>query len=119
MLRLFDLGGYPPESNYLFLGNYIDRGKYSIETICLLFAYKIKYPENFFLLRGDHENWEANQIYGFYDECKFLLMSHLNKGKIRYNVMLWKKFADVFDWLPVAALIDDKIFCIHGGLSPE
>lgn len=108
LLRLFDYGGYPPEANYLFLGDYVDRGKQSLETICLLLAYKIKYPENFFLLRGNHECASINRIYGFYDECKR-----------RFNVRLWKTFTDCFNCLPVAALIDDKILCMHGGLSPE
>jgi len=108
LLRLFEYGGYPPEANYLFLGDYVDRGKQSLETICLLLAYKIKYPENFFLLRGNHECASINRIYGFYDECKR-----------RYNIKLWKVFTDCFNCLPVAALIDDKILCMHGGLSPE
>lgn len=108
LLRLFEYGGFPPDANYLFLGDYVDRGTQSLETICLLLAYKIKYPENFFLLRGNHECASINRIYGFYDECKR-----------RYNIKLWKTFTDCFNTLPVAAIIDDKIFCIHGGLSPE
>lgn len=108
LLRLFECGGLPPESNYLFLGDYVDRGSQSIESICLLLAYKIKYPLNFFLLRGNHESAIINRIYGFYDECKK-----------RYSIKLWKVFGDCFNCLPVAALIDDKILCMHGGLSPE
>nr|GMD18861.1 serine/threonine-protein phosphatase PP1 isozyme 2 [Ipomoea batatas] len=108
LLRLLEYGGFPPESNYLFLGDYVDRGKQSLETICLLLAYKIKYPENFFLLRGNHECASINRIYGFYDECKR-----------RFNVRLWKAFTECFNCLPVAALIDDKILCMHGGLSPD
>lgn len=68
LLRLFEYGGFPPESNYLFLGDYVDRGKQSLETICLLLAYKIKYPENFFLLRGNHECASINRIYGYVNE---------------------------------------------------
>ena len=108
LLRLFEYGGFPPEANYLFLGDYIDRGKQSLETVCLLLAYKIKYPENFFLLRGNHECASINRIYGFYDECKR-----------RHGIKLWKIFTDCFNCLPIAALIDDKILCMHGGLSPE
>ncbi|CAN1729241.1 Serine/threonine-protein phosphatase PP1 [Linum perenne] len=108
LLRLFEYGGLPPQANYLFLGDYVDRGKQSLETICLLLAYKIKYPENFFLLRGNHECASINRIYGFFDECKR-----------RFNVRLWKTFTDCFNCLPVAALIDEKILCMHGGLSPD
>ena len=69
LIKIFKNGGFPPESNYLFLGDYVDRGKNSLETMMLLMCYKIKYPENFFLLRGNHEAAEINKLYGFYDEC--------------------------------------------------
>ncbi|CAD5121000.1 DgyrCDS9544 [Dimorphilus gyrociliatus] len=85
LLRLFEYGGFPPESNYLFLGDYVDRGK-----------------------QGNHECASINRIYGFYDECKR-----------RYNIKLWKTFTDCFNCLPIAAIIDEKIFCCHGGLSPD
>jgi len=108
LLRLFEYGGFPPEANYLFLGDYVDRGKQSLETVCLLLAYKVKFPENFFLLRGNHECASINRIYGFYDECKR-----------RYSVKLWRTFTTCFNTLPVSAVVDDKILCMHGGLSPE
>mmetsp|Transcript_22859 Transcript_22859/g.38139 ORF Transcript_22859/g.38139 Transcript_22859/m.38139 type:complete len:306 (-) Transcript_22859:229-1146(-) len=108
MLRLFEIGGFPPESNYIFLGDYVDRAKQSIEVITLAICYKIKYPESFFLLRGNHECASLNRIYGFYDECKR-----------RYSVKLWRIFADCFNCMPVAAVVEDKILCMHGGLSPD
>jgi len=108
LLRIFEYCGTPEDQNYLFMGDYVDRGKNSIETVLLLLAYKAKYYENFFLLRGNHESSQINRLYGFFDECKR-----------RYSVKLWKTFGDVFNFLPVSAVIDDRIICMHGGLSPE
>lgn len=108
LLNLFEKAWVPPDSNYLFLGDYIDRGKHSLETICLLMCFKIKYPENFFMLRGNHECASINKIYWFYDDCKR-----------RYSVKLWKTFTDFFNCLPIVACIDDKILCMHWGISPE
>lgn len=107
LIRMFEMCGFPPNSNYLFLGDYVDRGKQSLETILLLLCYKLKYPENFFLLRGNHECANVTRVYGFYDECKR-----------RCNVKTWKTFIDCFNTLPIASIVAGKIFCVHGGLSP-
>ncbi|ODM88336.1 Serine/threonine-protein phosphatase PP1-beta catalytic subunit [Orchesella cincta] len=101
LLRLFEYGGFPPEANYLFLGDYVDRGKQSLETICLLLAYKIKYLKTFFF---SGETTSAR------------LSIDLRR---RFNIKLWKTFTDCFNCLPIAAIIDEKIFCCHGGLSPD
>jgi serine/threonine-protein phosphatase PP1 catalytic subunit len=106
LLRLFECGGHPPTSRYLFLGDYVDRGRQSIETICLLLCFKIKYPSDIFLLRGNHESASVNRIYGFYDECKK-----------RLSLKVYKRFCDVFNVMPVCALIEGKILCMHGGLA--
>ncbi|CAI7674308.1 unnamed protein product [Penicillium viridicatum] len=108
LIRIFQTCGSPPESNYLFLGNYIGRGKRGLETILLLLCYKIKYPENVFLLRGNHECGSVCRVSGFYDECKW-----------RHNKNIWKYFIDTFNCLPFAAIVSGKIFCVHGGLSPS
>nr|AAO42661.1 GH12873p [Drosophila melanogaster] len=108
LLRIFQQCGVPPLSNYLFLGDYVDRGHCSIETLSLLLTYKLRYPETFFLLRGNHESADLNRVYGFFDECKR-----------RYSIKLWRSFVDCYDCMPVAAIIADRIFCVHGGLSPD
>ena len=108
LIRMFEMCGFPPNANFLFLGDYVDRGKQSLETILLLFCYKLKFPENFFLLRGNHECANVTRVYGFYDECKR-----------RCNIKIWKTFIDAFNCLPIAAIVAGKIFCVHGGLSPS
>jgi len=108
LLRVFEVGSPPPKTKYLFLGDYVDRGNQGIETLCLMLSYKVLYPKHFFMLRGNHECASITRIYGFYDECKR-----------RYSVKLWSSIIHIFNMLPFAATISQRIFCVHGGLSPE
>uniref|UniRef100_A0A8R1HSN6 Serine/threonine-protein phosphatase n=1 Tax=Caenorhabditis japonica TaxID=281687 RepID=A0A8R1HSN6_CAEJA len=111
LMNMFVLLGRPPEVVYVFTGDYVDRGAMSLECIMLLFAYKICYPENIYLLRGNHEIARVNKKYGFYDECI---------GAIpKYGEEVWALFQRCFNNLPIAALIATKILCMHGGLSPS
>ncbi|TKR77036.1 hypothetical protein L596_018085 [Steinernema carpocapsae] len=109
VLRLFDRCGFPPTVNYLFLGDYVDRGRQNLEVICLFLSYKIKYPDNFFLLRGNHECSAINRVYGFFEEC----------NRRYQSVRLWQAFQDVFNTMPFTGLVAGKILCMHGGLSPQ
>lgn len=108
MIAYFHTWGFPPKTKYLFLGNYIDNGENSIETIILLLALKIKYPSHIYLLRGDHETPNLNKRFGFFAECAK-----------KYNQSIYETFNQVFNYLPLAAVISQRILCIHGGISPE
>jgi serine/threonine-protein phosphatase 4 catalytic subunit len=109
LLELFKIGGDPPYSNYLFLGDFVDRGRHSIETFLLLLALKVRYPSRVALIRGNHESRQITQIYGFYEEC-------LRKYG---SLNVWRHCIEVFDMLSLSALVDGSIFCVHGGLSPD
>lgn len=109
LMELFRIGGDIPTTNYLFMGDYVDRGYYSVETASLLVALKVRYPRRITILRGNHESRQITQVYGFYDEC-------LRKYG---SPAVWTYFTDLFDYLPLTGLVENQIFCLHGGLSPN
>ena len=107
--ELFRIGGELPDTNYLFMGDYVDRGYFSVETVSWLFCLKVRYRDRICILRGNHESRQITQVYGFYDEC----MRKYNSAEV------WRYFTDLFDFLPVTALVEGELFCLHGGLSPH
>lgn len=109
LLELFKIGGHVPCTNYLFLGDYVDRGPFSIETITILACLKLRHPERITLLRGNHESRQITQVYGFYAEC------YRKFG----SAAVWQHFTDLFDYLPIAASVGGSLLAVHGGLSPS
>ena len=109
LLELFNVSGKLPENRYIFLGDFVDRGYHSLQTLTLLLCFKVLYPDRLLLLRGNHESRKITEVYGFYDEI-------VN----RYgNAKVWKYCCAVFDHFCLGALVDGRILCVHGGLSPE
>lgn len=97
------------QANFIFLGDYVDRGYFSLETLTLLLCLKAKYPDRITLVRGNHESRQITQVYGFYEEC-------VQKYG---NTSVWKACCQVFDFMTLGAIVDGKVLCVHGGLSPE
>ncbi|KAG9128992.1 hypothetical protein Leryth_014772 [Lithospermum erythrorhizon] len=116
LMRLFDEYGSPSTAgdiayiDYLFLGDYVDRGQHSLETITLLLALKVEYPNNVHLIRGNHEAADINALFGFRIEC-------IERMGERDGIWTWHRINRLFNWLPLAALIEKKIICMHGGIG--
>ena len=108
LIRIFEKMKYPPQTRYLFLGDYVDRGNFSCEVMILLIALKVLYPTCVYLLRGNHETYSLSQNYGFFDEvCS------------KFNETIYEEFVDTFQLLPLCAVVGNRIFCVHGGISPK
>ncbi len=107
--ELFKVGGDVPDTNYLFMGDFVDRGFYSVETFLLLLALKVRYPDRITLIRGNHESRQITQVYGFYDEC-------LRKYG---SVNVWRYCTEIFDYLSLSSIIEDKIFFFNDRATTE
>ncbi|VDP26953.1 unnamed protein product [Heligmosomoides polygyrus] len=113
LMRIFNACGLPFKQRYLFLGDYVDRGRHSLEVIMLLLALRIQFPRKVFLLRGNHELSNINRVYGFNAEIR-QRYRNLTESKALYD-----HFNEVFAQMPLAAIVAGRILCMHGGLSPN
>lgn len=109
LLELFRTGGDVPDVSYVFMGDYVDRGYHSVETLLLLLLLKARYPDRMTLIRGNHESRQITQVYGFYDECQ----------RKYGSANVWRMCTELFDYMPLGAIVEGDVFCVHGGLSPN
>lgn len=109
MFKMFRKSGFDDGTKYVFLGDYVDRGYCSLETFAYLALMKIQHPDQIYLLRGNHESRQVNQMYGLFNDC---LQVYGHAG-------IWFLYNDVFDLLPISAVIDNEVYCVHGGISPD
>ncbi|GAV55990.1 hypothetical protein ZYGR_0AZ01620 [Zygosaccharomyces rouxii] len=109
LLTLFEKSGGIEKSRYIFLGDFVDRGFYSLESFLLLLCYKLRYPDRITLIRGNHETRQITKVYGFYDE---IMRKYGNSN-------VWRYCCEVFDYLSLGAIVNQSVFCVHGGLSPD
>jgi serine/threonine-protein phosphatase 2B catalytic subunit len=108
MVKMLDVGGTPETTKYLFLGDYVDRGSFSVEVVLLLYSLKLNFPSTIFMLRGNHECRQMTAFFNFRAECLY-----------KYDLETYDLFMDTFDALPIACLVNEKFLALHGGISPE
>lgn len=122
MVKLFEVGGKVSVGNYLFLGDYVDRGVYSVETILFLYVLKINFPDRIFMLRGNHECRHLTSYFTFKNEVmhKYQKNNYTAEPPSSFtSVEIYKAFCMSFNCLPIAAVLNEQYFCVHGGISPE
>ncbi|OHS95917.1 Serine/threonine-protein phosphatase PP1-2 [Tritrichomonas foetus] len=108
LIRIFEMRKYPPETKYVFLGDYVDRGECSVEVLLILYSLKVLYPNHIYLIRGNHEAVSVSSYYGFKRECSR-----------KYSQKIYYRFNESFQNLSFAAILNGKYFCVHGGISPQ
>ena len=108
MNKMLDLVGRIGELNYVFLGDYVDRGSFALEVVCVLFALKLNYPKHVTMLRGNHECRHMAENFNFKIECE-----------AKFDIEIYELIIDTFDALPLGALVAGKILAVHGGISPD
>jgi serine/threonine-protein phosphatase 2B catalytic subunit len=105
---MLEIGGNPAENRYLFLGDYVDRGSFSLEVVLVLFCIKINYPRTVIMIRGNHECRSLTTYFNFRAECLY-----------KYDIDIYERVMDTFDALPISCLVNQRFLAVHGGISPE